>query len=165
MVVHLVRRALLFDAALVHHDDAVGRFHGLFLVVGHEHAGDVHFVVQAAQPARSSLRTLASSAPKGSSSSKTLGSTARPRQRNALALAARQLMRIPVGNPVELDQLQQLGDLGANGGSDGLGRPWDAPQTKGHVFENGHVAKQCVVLEHETHIALAHGRHGWCLRH
>ena len=58
---------------------------------------------------RSSLRTLASSAPNGSSSSSTLRLDGeRPGQRHALALAARQLRRQPVGELLEVHQLEQL---------------------------------------------------------
>ena len=58
---------------------------------------------------RSSLRTLASSAPNGSSSSSTLRLDGeRARQRDALALAAGELVRVAVGEPVELHQLEQL---------------------------------------------------------
>ena len=58
---------------------------------------------------RRSLRTLASSAPNGSSSSRTRRlDRERSRQRDALALPARKLIRIAVAHPVELDQLEQL---------------------------------------------------------
>ena len=55
------------------------RLHRLLLVVRDQDGGDVDLVVQAAQPRRSSARTLASSAPNGSSSSRTFGSTASAR--------------------------------------------------------------------------------------
>ena len=42
--------AHLFDFAMVHHHDLVGNFQGFFLVVGHEQAGDIEFVVYVAQP-------------------------------------------------------------------------------------------------------------------
>ena len=55
---------------------------------------------------RSSLRTLASSAPKGSSSSSTLRLDGkRAGERDALPLAAGELVRIAVRQPVELHQL------------------------------------------------------------
>ena len=58
---------------------------------------------------RSSLRTVASSAPNGSSSSSTLGlDRERAGERHALPLAARELRRIAVGEAVELDEREQL---------------------------------------------------------
>ncbi len=61
--------------------------------------------------ARSSLRTRASSAPNGSSSSSTLRlDRERAGQRHALALAAGELRRVAVGEAVELDELEQLVD-------------------------------------------------------
>ena len=50
MVEDLVGGAGLFDAGLVHDDDAVGDFEGFVLVVGDEDAGDVEVVVEAAEP-------------------------------------------------------------------------------------------------------------------
>ena len=79
MIEYFVRRADLFDTAWVHHHDPVGHFKRLFLIVRDEHAGHVDLVVQLPQPARSSCRTLASSAPNGSSSSSTLGRIANAR--------------------------------------------------------------------------------------
>ena len=49
-VVDLGRRADLLDSALVEHRDPVGDVERLRLVVGDQHGGDVHLVVQAAQP-------------------------------------------------------------------------------------------------------------------
>ena len=76
-------------SAVVHDDDAVGQLERLFLIVRDEDARQVNLFVQPAQPARSSWRTLASSAPNGSSSSSTLRLDGeRAGQRHALALAA-----------------------------------------------------------------------------
>jgi hypothetical protein len=91
---------------------------------------------------------LASSAPKGSSSS--------AGQRDALALTARQLGREAVGQPVQLHQLQQVVHLGTD---DLFRRPLAArlhAQAESHVVEHAHVAEQRVVLEHEADVAFAH---------
>jgi len=79
MVVKLLWRSDLLDAALVQHDDAVGEFHRLVLVVRDEDRGEAGLFVNFAQPAAQILRTRASSAPKGSSSSSTRGSMASAR--------------------------------------------------------------------------------------
>src|SRR5450830_1028946 len=77
-------------------------------------------------------------------------------QRDTLALSARQLRRITVGQPIQLYQLQQILDLAA----DLVFRRTLAArlhaQTKGHVFKHGHVLEQRVMLKHETHLALTH---------
>ena len=58
---------------------------------------------------RSSLRTLASSGAEGLVEQQHLGlDRERTGQRDALALAAGKLVRVAVGDPVELHELQQL---------------------------------------------------------
>ena len=115
---------------------------------------------------RSSLRTLASSAPNGSSSSSTRGSTA-----SARASATRwrwppeSCAGIAVGQAAELDEVEQLAS------------PWSRisaslwrsaarldAQAEGDVLEHGHVPEQRVVLEHEADLALAHVRVGGIVR-
>src|SRR6185312_1514736 len=79
----------------------------------------------------------------------------RTRQRDALPLAAGQLAGIAVRQPVELHEIQQLLDAGADRGlvlADGARLH---AQAKGDVFEHRHVAKQRVVLEYEADMALA----------
>ena len=73
-------RADLLDLALVHDHDAVGEFQRLFLIVRDEDAwcGRCWSWISRSQRRRS-LRTLASSAPNGSSSSSTRGSIASAR--------------------------------------------------------------------------------------
>ena len=51
LCVDLVRRADLFDASAVHHDDAVGQFQRFVLVVGDEDRGVAGGVMDLAQPA------------------------------------------------------------------------------------------------------------------
>ncbi len=107
--------------------------------------------------ARSCLRTWASSAPKGSSSSSTRGSTASARARaTRWRWPPESWFGIAVGHAVELHQLQQVVDLAV----DDLARRADAPrlhaQAEGDVLEDGHVPEQRVVLEHEPDAALLH---------
>ena len=114
-VVDLIRRSDLLDAAFVHHRHPVRDLQRFFLIVSHEYARDVHFVVQSAQPRRSSLRTFASSAPNGSSSNKHARfHRQRTRRGNALALASGKLRGIAVGLPVlQLNELQQARERGS----------------------------------------------------
>jgi hypothetical protein len=60
VLVDVVGRADLLDTAVVHDDDAVSHLHRLFLVMGDEHRGRAHFVVQPAQPAPQVLAHLSS---------------------------------------------------------------------------------------------------------
>ena len=41
----------LLNVALTHHHHAIGHFHRLFLIVGHENAGELEFLMQLTQPA------------------------------------------------------------------------------------------------------------------
>ena len=50
IVEHFVGRANLLNAAFIHYQHAVGQFHGFVLVVGHEDAGQMDLVMQAAEP-------------------------------------------------------------------------------------------------------------------
>src|SRR5262245_57384644 len=46
MIVYLCWGADLFNPAFVHDDDTIGNFQGFFLIVSHEHTGNVHLVMQ-----------------------------------------------------------------------------------------------------------------------
>ena len=115
IVVDLAGRADLLDAALVHDDDAVGDFQRLLLVVGDEDRGDVDFLMQRAQPLPQFLAHLGIERAEGlvqQQDARLDGK--RARERNALALAAGELVRIAVGKPVELHEIEQLLDAGAD---------------------------------------------------
>ena len=95
---------------------------------------------------RSSLRTLASSAPKGSSSSSTSGSTASAGRAPSLALAARQLRRVAIGEALEVDEAHQL----LHALLDLLLGPLADREAEGDVVAHRHVLEGGVVLEHEA---------------
>ena len=101
------------------------------------------------------MRTFASSAPNGSSSSRIRGSIASAGERHPLALAARELARVAEREPVELDQAQQLHDPGVDLGLAGACPARPDPEPEGHVLEHAHVPEERVVLEDEAHLALA----------
>ncbi|MNT13424.1 hypothetical protein D3C72_1483940 [compost metagenome] len=157
MVVDGLGRAVLLDVAAVHQHHLVGHFQRLFLVMGDEHAGHVQFIVQAAQPAAQLLAHLGVERAEGFVEQQHLGlHRQRAGQRDALALAAGQLRRVAVGQPVELHQLQQRTHLVADlRFARALGARLDA-QAEGHVLEHAHMLEQRVVLEHKAHLALAH---------
>src|SRR5262249_4508504 len=93
--------------------------------------------------ARSSLRTRASSAPKGSSSRSTSGSTASARQSHALPLATRELRRVALREAVQLHELEEL----AHAAPDLVLRALPHLEAKGDVLPDGHVLEGGVVLE------------------
>src|SRR5689334_11664170 len=55
LVENFLGSANLLDPALVHHDDPVGDFERLFLIVRDEDARDVNFIVQPAEPGPEAL--------------------------------------------------------------------------------------------------------------
>ena len=79
----------------------------------------------------------------------------RARERHALALPAGELVRIAIGEPVELHEQKQRVHLRRDLV---LGQPRAArphAQAEGDVLENGEVAEERVMLEHEANLAIA----------
>ena len=107
---------------------------------------------------RSSLRTLRVERAERLVEQQHLGlDRERARERDALALAAGELVRIAVGEPVELHEREQLVDLGADLRLvRAASRFGPHAQAEGDVLEDRHVAEQRVVLEDEADLALAH---------
>ena len=115
MMVNLLRRADLFDPALVHYRHAVGDFQRLILIVCHKHAGDVNFVMKLPQPAAQLHAHLRVQRAKGFVQQQHFRLHSQsPRQRHPLPLSAGKLRRIPVAESVELNQFQQLMHLVAD---------------------------------------------------
>ena len=109
LLVEVVGGARLLDPAFVHHDQLLGDVHRLLLVVGDEDRRHVHLVVEAAQPGAQVLADLGVERAEGLVEQQHLRlDRQRPGQRHALALAAGELRGVAVGEPVELDQVQQL---------------------------------------------------------
>ena len=102
-----------------------------------------------------SSRSFLSSAPSGSSSSSTFGRLAmRAGKGDALALAARKLMRLALAELLELDQLEHVGDAVVDLGL----RHAVLLKAEGDVLLDTHVREQRVGLEHHVDRALV-GRH------
>ena len=151
-------RADLLDLALAHDDDAVGDLEGLLLVVRHEHAGDVDLVVQAAEPLAQLLAHLGVERAERLVEQQHLRlGRERARERDALALAARELRRHRVLVALELHQAQQLHARGRGSRPSGRLR---TRRPKRDVVEHRHVPEERVVLEHEADVALADRRAG-----
>ena len=100
LVEHFLGRAGLLDAGVVHDHDAVGHFESLFLVVRHEHAGDVDLLVQPPQPGPQALPHLGVEGAERLVQQQHLRLDGeRPGQRHALPLPAGELRRV---TPAEL---------------------------------------------------------------
>ena len=152
MRVDLLRCSDLFDARVVHDDHAIGYFERLFLVVRDEDAGHVDFVVQAANPLAKLLAHLRIERAERLVKQQHAGlRRERPRQRDTLPLAARQLRGIAVLQRFEADQMQHLVDALANQ----LARRFAHLESIRDVLRDGHVPEQRVVLEDETNFAIA----------
>ena len=157
MVVHLVGCANLFDLAVVHDHHAVRHFQRLFLVVRDEHAGEIDLVVQTPQPAAQFLAHLGVERAEGLVQQQDLGfDRQRTGKGDALALAAGELVRIAVRQPVELHQLQQFHHAAFNFRLGRAHRARTHTQAECDVFENRHVPEQGVVLKHESDFTILH---------
>ena len=116
----------------------------------------MQLVVQAAQPAPQFLAHLGVQGPEGlvQQEDARFGGE-RTGERNALALASGQLGRVPVGQPPELDQIEQARNALADLGLGRAGLFWSHPQPEGDVLKDRQVAKEGVVLEHKADLTLA----------
>jgi hypothetical protein len=133
-------------------------FQRLFLVVGDEDRGDVQLVVQLAQPAPQLLAHLGvERAERLVEQQHARLDRQRAGQRDALALAAGQLRREAVGQPVELHQVEQACTFSRDLGllRRALTRAASCAGRRRRC-RTRHVAEQRVVLEHEADLALAH---------
>ncbi len=151
-----VRRADLLDAAFVHHDDAVGQFQCLFLIVRDENASYVNFVVQAAEPASQLLTHFGVERAERLVEQQDFRLDGKGAgQGDALSLAAGKLMRIARGVGVELDELQKLIHFLADEGARRALAARADFQTEGDVVEDGHVTEERIVLEDESDFSIA----------
>ena len=151
-VVDLVGRADLLDAPPIEHHDPISHLHGLVLVVGDEDAGDVHLVVHAAQPATQLLAHLGVQRPEGFIQQQHAGLDRQGAgQCDALALPARELRRVAIGQPVQLHEREQRVHATLDLGLIGSAAARHHPQPEGDVLEDRHVVEERIVLENEAH--------------
>ena len=127
---------------MVHDDDLVGDFQGFFLVVRDQNAGDAQFVVDVAQPGTQFFAHFGIECAKGFVQQQQFGFDRKGAgEGDALALAARKLVRVGFGQVGKLYQFQQFFDLAADLF---FRRPLTARQygqPESHVVENIHVAE------------------------
>ena len=111
---HIGGRAILLDAARIHHRHQIGHGEGLFLVMGDEDGGDARLVMDMAQPDAQFLAHLGvQRAERLVQQQHARLDRQRAGQGHALALAARQLAGIAVAQTFQLHQLQQFLARGA----------------------------------------------------
>ncbi len=150
-VVELDRRADLLDAGVIHERDLVGDVHRLLLVVRDDHGRRVRLVMETAEP----LPELCPDA--GVQCAERLVEEQHGRvdregtgEPHALSLSTRELGGVPLGEALELDELQELvdalGDLRLRALAD--------LQSERDVVVHGHVLEGGVVLEDEADAAL-----------
>lgn len=119
-VVHLGRGSDLLDAALVEHRDPIGDIQRLGLVVGDQHRGHVHLVVQPAQPGAQVLAHLGVQRAERLVEQQHLRVDGqRPRQRHPLPLPTGQLVGVAALKTAQPHHFQQIVHLGLDLG---LGR-------------------------------------------
>ena len=107
-IVDLLRCAHLLDLRLIHNDDFVRDLERLLLVVGHKEGREVNFLVEFAQPAAQFLPHLRIKRAEGFVEQQHLGlHRQRPRQRDALPLAAGKLARVAIVEAFQLHQLEE----------------------------------------------------------
>ncbi|MCY1411333.1 hypothetical protein D9M71_267170 [compost metagenome] len=139
----------------MHDGDALGHGHGLFLVVGHHHAGhanaldDLH---QLQLHLRAQLLVQRAHRLVEQQQLRTFGQ--RAGQGDALALAAGELVRLALGVLAHLHQLEHLVDALV----DLVLRQAVLLEAEGDVLRHAHVREQCVGLEHHVDRPLV-GRH------
>ena len=159
-VVEILGAAQLHDRALIHHGDAVGHRHRLFLVVGHVYGRDRQALLQVAN----FLAHLHAQARVEVGQRLVEQQHARPdddraRERDALLLAARELAGKLLLVARQPDQLQDFADR-ARDLRIGLAAH---AQAVGDVLEHRKVRKKRVVLEHEADVALVRRQVGHVL--
>ncbi len=111
LVVDLLGRTHLLDHALAHHDDLVGHRQGLGLIMGHEHGRDTEFALNALEFDPHLLAQIGIERGQRLIQQQHIRTDHDgTRQRDALLLATRQLIRKAVARIGQLDEFQRLPD-------------------------------------------------------
>src|SRR5207248_1601518 len=132
----------LLDSAFVHNSDAAGYFERLFLVMRDKDTGDAEALMKTTQPLPQLDAKFGIEGPERLVEQQYMRLDGeRPRQRDTLTLSTRQLRRIAVGSPFQLDQLKQLMDPLTDLLIGGTPPPRPHPQSESDVFKNRHVAE------------------------
>lgn len=146
-----LRRAHLNDMSVMQQDHEIGNFERLLHIVGHKEAGDAGGFVQTP---KLSPQLLADSGIERSERFIEHQDTGldgqRPGQSSPLALATRKFVRPAVRQPVEVDEPKERLDPPLNLFGRGALVARFYVEAKGHIFVDGHVAEQGIVLENKA---------------
>ena len=152
MIEDRLRRPGLLDPALVHDRHLIGDFERLLLIVRDQDAGDADLLMEAPQPLPQFQADLGVQSAERLVEQQHLGlGGQRPRQGDALPLAARKLCGQSFPQFFEPDQVKQL----AHSFLDVALALVADTERKGDVVEHRHVAKQGIMLKDKAHVALA----------
>jgi hypothetical protein len=154
-VVDLDRARELLHPPAVHHRDAVGQAHRLFLVVGDQDRGDAELPLQPLDLDLHVEPQVLVERPEGLVEQQDARlHRERAGERDALLLAARELAGHAVGERLELHGGEHARDPLA----DQVARGVPGAQAVGDVLVHRHVREQRVVLEHHADVAAARGQ-------
>ena len=146
--VYVARRTDLFDAPLAHDRDPLRHHHGFVLIMGHQNESRAEFALHADQ---FELRLLAQFAVERGErfveQQQLRSSRQRAGERDALLLAAGELVRLACAVGFELDEPQHFGDAGGDLAS----RQARLNKAEGDVPFDTHMRKQRIGLEHHVH--------------
>ena len=150
-LVELTRPGDLLDQPLIHHRDPVGHRERFLLVVRDVHEGRLRLLLDVLEL---ELHLLAQLQVEGAErlveEKRRRAVHERPRQGNSLLLAARELDRLALAHPFELDGSHGLGHALLDFASTDL----LDPEPEGDVLEDRHVREERVCLEDHVHRAL-----------
>ena len=153
--VELGRPAGLQDAPGLEHGHAIRHGEGFLDVVGDEHRGDAETALQLADLAAHLLAQAGVEiAERLVEQQQVRTDHERAGKRDALLLAARELVGVALGQGAETHELERLPPTPA----DLLSREPAHPEPEGDILEHREVRKERVVLEHERHVARVDGR-------
>ncbi len=148
LVIEPVRRIPLLDVPGLHHADVVGEREGLVLVVRDEQGGGAGALEDVAQIEREPLAQVGVEVREGLVEQQDRRRRRqRARERDALLLAARELVRIARARSRQPDQLEHLAHAPL-----AFGRR-AAAQAEADVGRDVEMREQGVVLEHDAHAA------------
>ena len=151
------RRGYLHDAARIHHRDARGHGHGLFLVVrDHDEGGADAFLDVDQLELGAFAQPLVERAERFIQQQQLGLLCQRARQSHALALAAGQLVRLALPQLRHLHQFQHL----LHSIADFAGGHAILLEAEGDVLRHAHVREQRIALEHHVHRALVRRQFG-----